>query len=377
MQRSILSVCAAALALCSAFSWPQNAMALQSRTYAVSMLSLASNSQEGDCAPRGVNIPWEKQRLRNLADLGYSQGAIEALVAKEVAGGGASEIDKLMVDRGRINGEPVNAVAYPAAVVDPKLNALTGKYAYGFDLDGKGPDQPNAFEDPETHQKGVDDELYRTLGCISVFRGTLDSPATYWTYIWGQLRDSQPALLITLSGEDLDKDGDVTITFDRALEHLRSNVDGTPRADATYRVDTDPRSHNVFRGLRRKGVVTLIGPYTGDFRVLLNPLLIPELRLKRVQMRFTFTQDGSLRAMIGGYEPWADLYWAFAAQGPGGENCVFGDIPGIYYLFKKHADGDPDPKTGQNVTISSTYYAEAVPVFTGDETRARNSGATR
>jgi hypothetical protein len=38
-------------------------------------------------------------------------------------------------------------------------------------------------------------------------------------------------------------------------------------------------------------------------------------------------------------------------------------MPGIYYLFKKFADADPDPITGQNASISATYYMQAVPAF--------------
>ena len=88
------------------------------------------------------------------------------------------------------------------------------------------------------------------------FRGSLAGRPTYWAWAWGQLKDSQPAWLITISSAGpRPSDGDVTVTFDRALEHLRSNVDGSPRADSTYRIDTDPRSHNVVHGQIKGGVI--------------------------------------------------------------------------------------------------------------------------
>jgi len=45
------------------------------------------------------------------------------------------------------------------------------------------------------------------------------------------------------------------------------------------------------------------------------------------------------------------------------EVCITGDIPGIYHLLKKSADADPDPRTGQNASISASYYLESVPAF--------------
>jgi hypothetical protein len=250
---------------------------------------------------------------------------------------------------------------YPATTVDPQWKAITGKFAYGFNLDGRGAGARNGFEDPETHEKGVNNELYRALGCYISMRGSLSGRPTYWAWAWGQLKDSQPAWLITIEGADLSKDGDVTVTFDRALEHLKSNVDGSPRADATYRIDSDFRSHNAFKGQLRNGVVTISDH--GDFRMLQNPLVAPEFKLSKTHLRMRLKQDGSLDAFIGGYQPWSDLYFSFASGGIGIEQCVTGDIPGLYWLMRKHADADPDPKTGQNTTISATYYIEGVPAF--------------
>ena len=119
-----------AMAYLTAIALPLHiANASESRTYAVSMFSQAVHSQEGDCS-RGINIPWQRQVLKNLADLGYKQKEVERL-AKAYAKGDDEDydgdIDQIMTNRGRVNGEPVNALAYPATVVDPKLNSLDGK----------------------------------------------------------------------------------------------------------------------------------------------------------------------------------------------------------------------------------------------------------
>ena len=39
------------------------------------------------------------------------------------------------------------------------------------------------------------------------------------------------------------------------------------------------------------------------------------------------------------------------------------DLPGVYYGMRRHADGIPDERTGENTAISSAYWLEAVPAF--------------
>ena len=159
----------------------------------------------------------------------------------------------------------------------------------------------------------------------------------------------------------MSKDGEITVTFDRALERVRSNPDGEARADSTYRIDSDPRSHNTFKARIKGGVVTVDD--RTDLRMLQNPLVAPEFLLKRARMRLQLKDDGTLDGLIGGYQPWSDLYFGFASGGIAVEMCLTGDVGGLYWLMRKHADGDPDPVSGQNTTISATYYIEAVPVF--------------
>jgi hypothetical protein len=332
----------------------------ETRTYVVGWFSQATYSQESDC-PGGENPDITKQWLKDLADLGYTPQQIQELAGKEAEGQSGGELRTLMVNRARVNGQPANALAYPEYVKDPQLKASVSKYAYGFNLDGKGASTPKGLEDPQTHEKGVNDELARALGCMRPFRGSLLGRPTYYAWAWGQLKDSQPAWLVTISGESLSKDGPVTITLDRAMEHLRSNVDGSPREDSTYRIDPDPRSHNVLKGELKGHTISVEQPF--DFRMLQNPLVAPELKLTRAKFRINLKSDGSLDGILGGYLSWADFYASLASQGPGLEACITGDIPGIYYLLKKHADADPDPKTGQNASISSAFYLEAVPAF--------------
>lgn len=335
------------------------AASAESRTFVVSFFSQATTSVDGDCS-KGVNPTIEEQYLINLEHLGYSKEDIAAMAKKEAEGNG--DIGTIMMTRGRIDGKPVNAYAHPTAVTDPKLNALDGRFAYGFDMDGKGLDDPDGFVDPETGQRGVDHQAYRALGCMRAFRGSLQGRPTFWDWAWGQLRDSQPAWLITIEGENLSQDGEVTVTFDRAIEFVASNVDSSPRRDVTYRVDPDPRSHNVYKGKIKEGMLTLAEPGTADFRMLQNPLVTPELKMKRLHLRFELKADGSMSGMLAGYQSWRELYFGIGSSGTR-EACITGDIPGIFYLLRANADGDPDQETKEPTTISTTYYIEAVPAM--------------
>lgn len=333
--------------------------AAETRTFVVSFFAQATTSTDGDCS-KGVNPTIEEQYLLNLRDLGYTEAEIAEMKRKEDEGNG--QIGPLMMSRGRINGQAVNAYAHPTAVIDPKLKALDGKLAYGFDMDGKGPKDPDGFVDPETGQRGVDHQAYRALGCMRTFRGSLKGRPTFWDWAWGQLRDSQPAWLITIEGADLSRDGDVTVTFDRAVEFVASNTDSSPRRDVTYRIDPDRRSHNVYKARVKEGVVVLAAPGAADFRMMQNPLVTPELKLKRLHMRLNLNADGGMNGMLAGYQSWRELYFGIGSSGTR-EVCITGDIPGIFYLLRRHADGDPDDKSGENTTISVTYYIEAVPAF--------------
>jgi hypothetical protein len=338
------------------------AAAAETRSYVIEWFSLASYSQEGDC-PDGVNPPTRVQYSRDLELLGYTPAQIKKVindwVSNEYGSVQQAKAENIFRNRGRIDGKPVNAFVYPWAVPDPGLHWVKGKYALGFNLDGKV--GPNDFEEPITHEKGIDNQLFRALGCIEQFRGSYDYPPTFWAFFWGSIRESAPAWLLTISGQNLDADGPITVTFDRAIDHLVFDPTGEATADATYRIDAAPRSHHVFKGEIRNGVVSISEP--ADLVLLFDPLSFPEFRLKDTHLRLNTETNGNLNGLIGGFQPWNDVYFSLATGGLAAENMVINDIPADWYLLKKMADADPDPVTGQNRAISAAYRIEAVPVF--------------
>jgi hypothetical protein len=110
----------------------------------------------------------------------------------------------------------------------------------------------------------------------------------------------------------------------------------------------------------------------GRLTMVLDPYLMPVLDLSETRTRLTLNPDGSMTALVGGYQPWRNLYYGFADQGHIKEYAASIDVPAVYYALKRNADWDPDPKTGENRQISSAYAIEAVSAFVvpagGDKT---------
>jgi hypothetical protein len=80
-------------------------------------------------------------------------------------------------------------------------------------------------------------------------------------------------------------------------------------------------------------------------------------------MRLKINPDGTLDAMMGGYQSWLQIYYMYAQGGFPYESMVGFNMPGIYYVLRRLADAEPDPKTGQNMAISVAYHIEAVPAL--------------
>lgn len=323
----------------------------ETRSYVISYFTQAVYSEEGDC-PGGQNPVISEQWVRDLRDAGKSPSEIEDILAN-------NKTDQI-VNRATINGKAVNVYANPQAVKDPNLTAAAGKHGFGFDLDGKASTAPEAFEDPDTHERGIDNQAARALGCFHAFRANFPERSSNWELWWGLSSDTMPAWLVTIEGQDLSRDGDVTVTLQRSLDHALKDARSQTRADVAFRVDPNPKSHNVFQGRLKDGVVTTTAP--ADVFMVGDALVITKLELHQARLKLKLKSDGTIDGVIGGYQPWKDIYFGVGGgNGHGYESNIGADLPGAYYLLKRLADAYPDPKTGQNQAISAAWRIEGVP----------------
>ncbi len=336
----------------------RSASASETKSFVLSAFTNAAYSTTGDCQG-GIDPDQTEQYKLDLLALGMPLPKVQDVMS----GYPGFRTMAVLVNRGRVDGKPVNGYTNPASVIDPKLHLVDGKYAYGFNLDGKGADSPNSFQDPQTHQSGVDNQLFRVFGCDKNFRGppANATPPMFYGIEWSTLRPSFPAWVISITGEDLSKNGPVTLTIDRSIDHVLLDAQGNTEAYTTFRIDPASGSRNVFQGQLENGVVTLTDHH--DLHLVGDPVLISDLDLSHTHLRMTLGPDGQVKGLIGGYQPWWEI---FLPIGHGGENFEENqgiDVPGLYWALRHLADADPDPKTGENRRISVAWQFDAVPAF--------------
>lgn len=327
--------------------------AAETRGFAISLIYTASYHSEENC-PRGGNGGPEQMKTRILLSRGYTKEKAAQIIAADDID--TEKVEKINFrDRGEIDGKPANVANFPASYPDPKIETVQGRFAYGFNLDGLAGEA--SFEDPETRERGIDNQMWRVLGCFANYQVRRPVIPYNESIVWDTAMDSMPAWLVSVSGEDLSRDGDVTVTFDRALNVLMRDATGKVLPGSSYTIDKDPRSHSVFKGRIRNQVVTV---EPGDFFMQGESQFYAVLRFTKARLRIQLKPDGTAYGVIGGYQPWLDYYHYLSIRGEG-DGLV--DLPGVYYAMKRNADADPDPVTGQNRRISAAYYIEAVPVF--------------
>jgi hypothetical protein len=346
------------LIVMAASLWSASGAHAETRGYVVSKFFPAAHSLDGDCAG-GINLNAGDQYDLGLVAAGYDEQQVAEWAAKSDDKGSVAinyndERSRAIRDRAMINGKRVSAWVNPQATPDPNLSMVTGKFALGFNLDGKG--GPDGFENPVTGEKGVDNQLFRALGCFTSFRGTeTERPAAY-SYMWDIVSAAMPAWLMSITTDDFSKDGPATVSFYRAREHVERDANSDVLPDLTFRIDPDPRSHVTFKGEIKNRVLT-ISEHGKLHAVWGEQVLLPDLRLSKTHLRVRLDDDGSVAAVIGGYQPWKE------ALSDGFFSAMAADWVGLYHNIRKAADANPDPKTGINQDISVAYRIDAVPAF--------------
>lgn len=324
----------------------------ESRGYVISLIHTATYSNKDNC-PEGGNGGVVDLKMRVLESKGYSKEQAAKILANNYVDEKGERVD--VRKRGVIDGKPVDVQAFPLSVPDPRIKTVQGRYAYGFDLDGQT--KPGSFEDPESGVKGIDNQMWRVLGCFEVY--DVRRPVIPYSegIAWDTAMDSMPAWLMSVSGEDLERDGPVTVTFDRSLNITMRDARSGVLAASSYTIDPDPRSHSEFKGRIANGVLSI---EPGKFAMQGESQFYSVLRFTNTQLRLKMRPDGALAGLLGGYQPWLDYFYYLAIRG---EETGQVDMAGVYYAMRRLADADPDPATGQNRAISAAYYIEAVPAF--------------
>jgi hypothetical protein len=252
----------------------------------------------------------------------------------------------------------------PFAAVDPGEPEVTGKIADGFNLDGKV--NTGGFTSP-SGERGIDNALYRAWGCDAPWRGngnaTLDLRAN------DKMQEGLYTMVIRLSGnQDPLNDNDVTIEIGYSPDKIIKDARGNIAADYSYRI-AKAEQYTKLTGRIKDGV--------------LDSEQVAELHAPRIawfydhtgdadfhqgRIRLIVGADGNASGLIGGYRNWRDLYAENTFAQDGGQQGIREHEDGValYYALKRNADGMTDPRTGQNMGISTAYRIKAAPAYVVD-----------
>jgi hypothetical protein len=258
----------------------------------------------------------------------------------------------------------------PEIVKDPPLRTAKGPTSYGFNLDGSTDDAatPKTCKHENftgvTGEKGVDNQMYRLLGCYYGWRrnGIMDGFGNE------ERRNSgRGVVLIEVTGvDDPQNSPDVEVGFYRALDPFPIDSSGRILPYSSYRVDTTHDGKARY-GTKVKGKIVngVLITQQADVKLpFYGNATYAEMDLRDMKLELNLTVDDNSKVygLVGGYYDF-DKWWEYMLKiefliATGDWSC-----PALYVAAKELADGYPDPKTGECTAISSAFKFDAVPAF--------------
>jgi hypothetical protein len=270
-----------------------------------------------------------------------------------------------------------NICSNPELFDRPIQRVLQGKVALGLNLDG---DHGNGSSNPDTcpHEKftsptgepGIDNQVYRAMGCSSNYRGVDGTSGDIVKGFNMLLASGEQSKVLLLRGvHNLEHQDDVEVilasTSDRPILDANHNF----IVNASFTVSANPRWRNVLHGHIEQGVLTT-DPV--DIRLSLRVGhggirgQKAEWDLRKARLRLTFEPDGSVKGLVGAYQPIGNVIEHTTLGGIGAATVAGIDCAAQYATLKKLADGVRDPTTGQCTADSTALDFAAVPAFVFD-----------
>jgi hypothetical protein len=237
--------------------------------------------------------------------------------------------------------------------------AVEGHIGTGLNLDGKV--GPNDYTSP-TGEKGIDNKMYHAVGCVASYRGP-DGSYRHFMESYMQQFDFNRTLIELTDVDSLANDNDVTVSIYRGLDPLLLDAAGQHIPGGSQRADHRWGKQFIkhIKGKIVDGVLT-----TEPTDVFLPESLhrgVPKQFIHAWRVQLKMSPEGA-EGLMGGYVDVERMYnllgqnWATHFRSYGQES-----MPSEYRLFRKFADGYPDPKTGQNTAISTAWDVRFQQVF--------------
>ncbi len=238
---------------------------------------------------------------------------------------------------------------------------VEGALSWGLDLDGQV--GPNDFTHPDG-TPGIDNEVYRAVGCIIGFRGPDGVEYIFQNKAIADERYNR--MMIEISGiDDLANDDEVTVSWYRGLDRLLTDATGLEvMPGGTQRVDTR-WGKSLIRHTRGKIVDSLLT--TEPIEELVLPwqnLRVPSIQLfKDARLELTLSPEGAT-GLLAGYAD-VDTWYYQLIRNDSTHHLSNGQISGIslYKALRRLADAHPDPDAGHNTAISTALDIKMSQVF--------------
>ena len=239
------------------------------------------------------------------------------------------------------------------------FHEVGGTTAYGLNLDGKV--KPSDFTSPDGQVKGIDNQLYRAVGCIPSYREGSSQRLFYTQYL--ESRPFNRTVMELTDVDSLENDDDVTVTTYRGLHPLVRDAQGEFQADTTQLVDTAWGRDFVWASKAKivNGVLITTKP---------NDLAWPNenhtnASIDRMrEVRFEMKLAGEkIEGLMGGYFDIENTYHALIRRFDS-HQISYGKLAAgsLYKVLHRLADGYPDPVTGKNTAISGALRVYGVRV---------------
>jgi hypothetical protein len=248
-------------------------------------------------------------------------------------------------------------VRFPTTAPDGLVFKQAGGHvSLGMNLDGRVKDTDFTSPDGE---KGIDNQLYRAIGCIPAYRGPNGS--IYHTDDESLVRWNNNRFLIEITAADNPlSDGDVTLRSYRSLDRLMTDATGAAFMPGTTQ-HVDERWGKFAQATWKAKIVNgLLLSEPADFTFPMSALFSTSavLKLKGARFMLRLTPTGA-EGLVAGYVD-VEQFYRHLNTSYSTHLLSYGQVSSasLYRALRSLADGYPDPKTGEMTAISSALQVK-------------------
>ncbi len=239
---------------------------------------------------------------------------------------------------------------------------VTGKVAIGLDLDGKA--DAADFTSPDG-AKGVDNELYRAIGCTRLFRAP-DGTFAHFTNMWVREFNFNRILFEVSGVDNLANDDDVTVSMYRGKDKLITDATGANIIPGGS-VRADERFGKRFISHTKGKIVD--GVLTTEPVDIAYPWAVfigrpGHYDIKGARLNVTLAPSGeTAEGVLAGYTD-VESWYQQLVRSWSTHHSSYGGLsqPSLYRVLHRLADGYPDAQ-GANTAISSSITIKLVQTF--------------